>query len=105
MSGLAARIDWLSPWILIPGVYAVASTVTFVAYGLDKRRAAREKPRIAERTLHVLELCGGWPGALVGMRAFRHKTAKTSFRLVTYTIAALHAVAWVLYLTNGRAEP
>ena len=99
------HIDSISPWTLVAIVYALASLVTFAAYGIDKGLAAGGKRRIPERTLHGLELCGGWPGALVGMRAFRHKTSKNSFRAVTYAIVALHAVAWALYLTNGRSEP
>ena len=56
------------------GLVAVMSGVTFVAYGADKRRAAGGGRRVAERTLHLLSVLGGWPGALAGQRRFRHKT-------------------------------
>src|SRR5437763_629904 len=39
------------------------SVIAFVLYGIDKRRAIKNQPRISERTLHILSLLGGWPGA------------------------------------------
>lgn len=77
---------------------AVSSVVTFSAYGIDKRAATKRRRRIPERTLHTMELLGGWPGALLGQRVFRHKTHKTSYRLVLWGIIALHllAIGWVL---------
>ena len=72
------------------GVVAVMSVVCFIAYGLDKRRAMLDGPRISERSLHWLEFCGGWPGAIVAQRQFRHKTRKLSFQLVFWLVVALH---------------
>jgi uncharacterized membrane protein YsdA (DUF1294 family) len=86
-------------WWTVAAVYGAASAATFAAYGIDKGLATKGMRRIPEKTLHTMELFGGWPGALVGMRAFRHKTAKLAFRAVTYVIVALHAAAWVAYLT------
>ena len=63
--------------------YGVMSLGTFVVYGIDKRRAKQEgSDRISEKTLHVLSLLGGWPGAIAGQKLFRHKTYKKSFPLV-----------------------
>ena len=62
--------------------FGVMSIGTLVAYGVDKRRAILEGQRIPERTLHILSLLGGWPGAILGQKMFRHKTVKKSFRLV-----------------------
>ncbi|MBN9524373.1 DUF1294 domain-containing protein [bacterium] len=83
---------------------AVASTVSFVTYGFDKRRAASGGRRVPERTLHVLALCGGWPGALLGQRQFRHKTQKVWFRAVFWATVAVHVavVAVAVYLLAGR---
>ncbi len=69
---------------------AVTSLMTFAAYGLDKRRARRQGRRIPERTLHLLALLGGWPGALAGQRVFRHKTQKLGFRVVFWLVVVLH---------------
>ena len=66
------------------------SVLSFVFYGVDKRRARRDKQRIPERRLHLFALLGGWPGALIAQRFFRHKTQKMTFRLLYWLIVALH---------------
>jgi uncharacterized membrane protein YsdA (DUF1294 family) len=58
------------------------SAVAFVLYGIDKRRAVKDRPRISERTLHIVGALGGWPGAHLARILFRHKTLKMSFRVV-----------------------
>jgi uncharacterized membrane protein YsdA (DUF1294 family) len=69
---------------------AVSSVATFALYGFDKRRARTAGRRVPERTLHILALCGGWPGALAGQRLFRHKTSKTSFLIISWLIIFAH---------------
>lgn len=53
---------------LLRSIYGVMSTVTLIAYAVDKRAAVRGRWRIAERTLHVLEFSCGWPGAFIGQQ-------------------------------------
>ncbi len=83
---------WIALW------YLLASVVTFATYGLDKHKARVEKWRIKERTLHSMELLGGWPGALVAQRYFHHKWRKTKFMVVFWAIVTLHLAAWVAIL-------
>lgn len=83
---------------------AVMSAVAFVTYGVDKRRAGEfGARRVPERTLHLIGLLGGWPGALAAQRQFRHKTKKASFRLAFWFVVFLHVtvVAGVAYLLVG----
>ena len=68
----------------------VCSAIVFVLYGIDKRRAIKDKPRVAERTLHLFALAGGWAGAYLGSRLFRHKTLKVSFRIVFWLTVGVH---------------
>jgi uncharacterized membrane protein YsdA (DUF1294 family) len=86
------------------GVVAVLSGASFVAYAADKRRAGTGRRRIPERTLHLLALLGGWPGALAGQRRFRHKTRKVSFQVVFWAVVLLHVaiVAAGASLLAGR---
>ena len=85
--------------ISIAGIaYCAMSAITASGYFIDKRLAVRGARRIPERTLHLLELLGGWPGALVAQQIFRHKRNKPSFYLVTWSIAALHVAAWIAVL-------
>ena len=60
--------------------YTALSILTFVAFGVDKYKAKYNKLRVPESTLHIYSLFGGWPGALVGQRLFRHKTLKQPFK-------------------------
>lgn len=83
-------------WITIVGLYATLSTVTLAVFGLDKRAAKRNTWRTPEKTLLSLSLVGGWPGALLGMRLFRHKTRKARFRIGIPLIAGLHLAAWIV---------
>lgn len=53
--------------------------VTFVVYGMDKRRAVKRKWRIPEKTLLMLAAAGGSVGALAGIYGFRHKTKHMKF--------------------------
>lgn len=86
-------------WLYLVAL-ALMSVATFVAYGLDKRRARRNAWRIPEAMLHTMELFGGWPGALLARQMFHHKTRKLSYRVVFYMIVALHTglIGWWVYL-------
>ena len=63
---------------------ATMSVAAFYSYGADKRRAQRGEWRIQESTLLALSFFGGACGALLGMKAFRHKTRHTYFWLVGF---------------------
>lgn len=82
---------------MIAAAYAVGvvalSGLSFAAYGIDKRRSSNGGRRVRERTLHLMALAGGWPGALLGQRMFRHKTKKVSFLVGFWLTVILHFVA------------
>lgn len=76
-------------------MYAAMSVVTGIVYAIDKSLAMRDRRRVRERTLHLLALFGGWPGALVAQQLFRHKRRKLGFMLMTCAFALIHIVAWI----------
>ena len=51
----------------------------FIIFGIDKRRAIKNRWRIAESTLFLLALIGGSIGAEAGMYIFHHKTKHLRF--------------------------
>lgn len=82
--------------------YAGASLLALGLYLHDKRSAMRSNWRTPEARLHVVELIGGWPGALIAQQLLRHKTRKLSFQLVFWLIVLLHQVVWLDYLYLQR---
>ena len=73
---------------------AVMSLWAFLAFGWDKRQARRGGSRISEKTLLLLTALAGAPGALVGMKVFRHKTIKSSFRW-KFFLCLLPNLIWI----------
>lgn len=85
---------WLGAWL------ASANVVTFGYYGYDKYRARTGLGnRIPELILHAIAALGGSLGAYAGMRWFRHKTIKGSFRILFWLIVAVQVtlIAWVIW--------
>lgn len=87
-------------WVL--AIYAVMSVICFWVYRGDKQRAIRQERRVPEKTLHLLELLGGWPGALLAQRRLRHKNRKVPYQIVFWLIVALHLLVWLDY-ASGHA--
>lgn len=84
-----------------PVTRAQARPPAFALYWQDKRRAARGDWRTPEARLHLFELLGGWPGALIAQQVFRHKTRKISFQLLFWGIVLLHQLFWLDTLLGG----
>jgi uncharacterized membrane protein YsdA (DUF1294 family)/cold shock CspA family protein len=81
--------------------YPLVSLFSFCQYWLDKQSAQKGRWRTPENSLHIAELLGGWPGALVAQQVFRHKTRKASFQLVFWLIVAAHQAFWFDQLVLG----
>jgi uncharacterized membrane protein YsdA (DUF1294 family) len=87
-------------WVVM--TLAGLSLVAFVMQWVDKRRAEAERWRVPESGLHFLELLGGWPGAFLAQRLFRHKTAKLSYQLFFWLIVAVHEYLAVDFLLGWK---
>ena len=90
----------MSPAISV--VYLVASLVTAAVYARDKDCAVRAQWRTPEFTLHFLELCGGWPGALIAQHWTRHKIRKLWFQVIFWLIVLGHLWVWTILLPQSR---
>tara|TARA_B110000037_G_C16920438_1_gene424149 strand:+ start:172 stop:435 length:264 start_codon:yes stop_codon:yes gene_type:complete len=71
-------------------VLIAINALTFLVYGIDKLKAKWGKRRISEKTLLAFAALGGSAGALLGMGCFKHKTAKTLFRICVPLFLAIH---------------
>jgi uncharacterized membrane protein YsdA (DUF1294 family) len=101
---LALVASKLAP-VQVLGVYAVLSVASFVAYGWDKHAAVSGGWRTPERTLHLLSLAGGWPGALIAQTVFRHKTRKRSFQIAFWFTVVANCALLAIVLTELSAVP
>lgn len=86
-----------SPWGLLAIWLVLINLVTFLVFGLDKWKAKRKEKnekvrRVPEKTLLLLSALGGSVGALLAMRAFRHKTLHKAFRFGVPLILALQII-------------
>jgi len=80
-------------WLL--WLYLGASTLTFIAYAIDKSAAQKGEWRTSEQTLHLLALVGGWPGAMLAQQMLRHKSSKQEFRSVFWVTVALNVFGFI----------
>lgn len=88
---------------------AAVNTGSAALFGYDKYLAGRPRTRrISERRLCQTALVGGWPGGLLAMQMFRHKTVKKSFQkkyvdaITTNTVYSLPVVVLLLSVPSFR---
>ena len=53
--------------------------------------------------LHLVSVLGGWPGAYLAQKHFRHKTCKIRFGLIFWLIVTVHQFAAFDYLQDWTA--
>lgn len=78
------------------GVWLVVNLITFILYGVDKRRAKRGAWRIPEKTLLLGTWLLGGVGAFAAMRMFRHKTKHIAFQ-VSAPVGAVLSIAVMVF--------
>ncbi len=76
-------------------VIVIINVVTFLAFGLDKRKAVKDKWRTPEGTLILLMLLGGAVGGTLGMNHWHHKTQKLKFKVARIaSYVTMFAILW-----------
>ncbi|MGQ4660729.1 DUF1294 domain-containing protein [Lysobacter sp. F6437] len=100
-AAVAARIGWIPA--LLAGAYVALSAVSYLMYWFDKSAAGRGARRTPESNLHLADLLGGWPGALIAQQQFRHKTIKQSFQSVFWLTVVVNLVAAGWLVSSGLA--
>ena len=89
------KISTFEKIIKMPFVLALLlliNLITFSVFSYDKQLAKNRKNRISERSLFLLMLFGGTIGGLLAMLIFRHKTKKSSFKLMVFGIIVIQLV-------------
>jgi uncharacterized membrane protein YsdA (DUF1294 family) len=101
---LLAAAVWgnrLPPMIIV--LNAAASVMTFIVYARDKSAAQKDQRRTPEKTLHLLALVGGWPGAWLAQRVLRHKSSKVEFQRVFWITVLINCAALAFLSTSYGA--
>lgn len=95
-------------WMILWAYLLIVNLAAFIAYGLDKYYAVKEKWRIPERKLLLLAGLGGTIGAGLGMLAFRHKIRKPKFTVgvpLILTVQILLALfLWMSISVNAAVQ-
>ena len=84
--------------------YILLSVVLYALYGADKAAALDGRRRTPEKSLQLLALLGGWPGALIAQRRFRHKTRKQPFQAMFWIAVVLNCLALAWYAAGMPAS-
>lgn len=71
--------------VVLLGIFAIVSSITFLLWGYDKFCAGSHRWRIPEKVLRILIIAGGAAGALTGMFLFRHKIRKSKFWVLGFS--------------------
>jgi uncharacterized membrane protein YsdA (DUF1294 family) len=87
------NIKSLNPKDIVLAYILIINLITFISFGIDKRRSRKNRWRIPESTLLGLSLIGGSLGGLIGMYFFRHKTKKKKFTLGMPMLLGLNTYA------------
>ncbi|WP_245703257.1 DUF1294 domain-containing protein [Raineyella antarctica] len=90
--------------VSVVALAVVLSGVAFALYRADKSAAIRGAWRVSESTLQTVSLLGGWPGALLAQRVYRHKTRKHSFQ-TTFWITVVVNCAVLGWMAIGTPFP
>jgi uncharacterized membrane protein YsdA (DUF1294 family)/cold shock CspA family protein len=96
--GLTALCVWRKWPMWLPAVYVFTSALTFLRYWNDKAAAQRDARRTPEKTLQLLALFGGWPGALWAQHSARHKNRKASFQREFWVVVVINLGTLALLL-------
>ena len=84
------------PLLIAVTAWLVAiNLIAYALFGIDKAAAIEGDRRIPERTLLLVSLIGGSPGAWVAQELFRHKTRKQPFRGWFFAIAGLQILVLI----------
>lgn len=78
--------------------------IAFIFFGVDKKKAVKNKWKIKESILLLFSFIGGGIGSLFGIYLFHHKTKKKKFtfgvQLLTVLFIIIYIIIWYLPTVN-----
>ncbi|MEF1291723.1 DUF1294 domain-containing protein [Vibrio sp. M260118] len=102
-SALIASVFLLDYPLIACVFYFALSTVTYTVYAFDKDAKQTGSWRIPEITFHVLNLAGGWVGALFAQSIMHHKYHDIGFKFLFWTTLVLNILFYCWTITEDGA--
>jgi len=96
------RFFGLEYWYATLGIALLPSLLAYLLYADDKGRSRAKTWRVSEKNLHWVSMLGGWPGAYLAQRRYRHKTAKVGFQFTFWATVVLHEYVAIDYILGWR---
>lgn len=84
-------------------LYFTVSTATYVLYALDRHAMSNGEWRIPEVTFHIMNLLGGWVGALLAQSIMHHKYHDVGFKFLFWSTLVLNIALFAWSLTSEGA--
>lgn len=89
--------------IHIGGFFLLVNIISLLLMAVDKYKAVHNKYRISEKTLFISALPFSSYGFYLGMKLFRHKTQKFSFKLGSLFLMIVHTSIILYILMNQQS--
>lgn len=84
--------------------YLAMSTITYIGYAFDKQAMLAGGARIPESVFHMLNIFGGWLGALCAQVFMHHKYHDLGFKFLFWLTLALNIIIYCWALTDHGAQ-
>ncbi|KGY07542.1 DUF1294 domain-containing protein [Vibrio sinaloensis] len=105
VSTMVASVFLLNfPPVVLVGAIAL-STVTYLIYSVDKQAQHTGGSQVPDMVFYLLNLFGGWPGALLAQSILHHKYTNVEFRFLFWTSITLNIgfYCWTLTYEGSMA--
>lgn len=90
--------------IIILSYFLFVNIIAFILYGIDKKRALRNKARIPSFVLLWMARLGGGLGSWLGMSYFHHKKNHTKYRRLIPLWSVIWLCALVIVVVLGTED-
>lgn len=100
VSALIGSVVILDFPVIVCAFYLSVSTISYIVYAFDKQAMLHGGWRIPEITFHLLNIAGGWIGALIAQSVMQHKYHDIGFKLLFWLSFMMNILLFAWLLTS-----
>ena len=97
-------MEYLSLRHIAFAYFVIVNLVTFIIYGLEKKKKKKSKWRFSEAMLLKLAIIGGSIGAWLGMKTWHHKTMHKKFKYGIPTIIIIQLLIIIIIIYYAQTN-